>query len=354
LFEAVVGQEAAVSALRAAARQPVHAYLLVGAMGNGGLAAAHGFAASVLCPDGGCGVCRTCQQVLAGSHPDLHMVHRSGASLSVDDMRKLVTVAQRRPLQAARQVAIVTDVHLGAGAAPALLKTLEEPPGDTVFVLLADAITPGLSTVASRCVEVAFPPVPRTTLMVWLRERGASPEVATVVADASGGNPDRARVMMDDAAVAERAELWSSVPDQLTGSGDVVAQLVRRLLESTDGAVEPLKAVHALELERLTEEAKEMGERGVAGRKEITDHFAREERRWRADTLRAGLGAMARVYGARVRAQLPNSGISGERQGRSAATAVSLITDAARILPRNPNEGLLLHSLLVRLGSLEF
>ncbi len=350
LFEAVVGQETAVAALRAAARQPVHAYLLVGAMGNGGLAAARGFAASVLCPDGGCGVCLTCEQSLAGSHPDLHVVHRSGASLSVDDMRKLVTLAQRRPLQAKRQVAIVTDIHLGARAAPALLKTLEEPPGDTVFILLTDAITPDLATVASRCVQVEFPPVSRLTLIDWLQKRGASPEVATVVADASGGNTDRARVMMDDATVAERAELWSSVPDQLTGSGAVVAQLVRRLLESTDGAVEPLKAAHAQELERLTDEAKEMGERGVAGRKEITDHFTREERRWRVDTLRAGLGAMARTYGSRVRVQ---TGISGDLQGRAAATAVSLITDTARTLPRNPNEGLLLQALLVRLGSLE-
>ncbi len=71
----------------------------------------------------------------------------------------MVSLAQRRPLHAARQVIVVLDVHLAALRAPALLKTLEEPPGDTVFVLLADQVVPELVTVASRCVEVDFPPV---------------------------------------------------------------------------------------------------------------------------------------------------------------------------------------------------
>src|SRR5579862_4947056 len=90
LFVGVVGQERAVVELRAAAKQPVHAYLFRGAAGNGGLIAARAFAAALLCPDGGCGACRTCRGALAGSDPDLHVIHRSGAMLSVDDMRRLV------------------------------------------------------------------------------------------------------------------------------------------------------------------------------------------------------------------------------------------------------------------------
>ncbi len=113
--------------------------------------------------------------------------------MSVDDVHRLVAVAQRRPLQAARQVVIMTDVHLGGRAAPALLKTLEEPPGATVFILLADDITPELATIASRCVEIVFPPVRRATMVDWLMGRGMTAEVAAVVADSSGGNPDRAR-----------------------------------------------------------------------------------------------------------------------------------------------------------------
>jgi DNA polymerase III subunit delta' len=352
LFAEVVGQELAVDVLRSAAARPVHAYLLRGAAGNGGLAAAHGFAAALLCPDGGCGTCRTCRAALSGRDPDLHVIHRTGAMMSVDDVHRLVAVAQRRPLQAARQVVIMTDVHLGGRAAPALLKTLEEPPGATVFILLADDITPELATIASRCVEIAFPPVRRTTMVEWLMGRGMTAEVAAVVADTSGGNLDRARVMIEDPEVAERSLLWSSVPEQLTGTGVVAAELVRGLLGSAERAVEPLRVEHARELERLTEEATAFGEKSLPGRKEITDRFQREERRWRTDALRAGLGALARAYRDRVTAQASGSDAIADIHAGAAAEAVALITETTRSLVRNPQESLLLQALLVRLGAL--
>jgi len=352
IFADVVGQEWAVAALRAAAARPVHAYLLRGAAGNGGLIAAHAFAASLLCPDGGCGACRTCRAALAGSDPDLHVIHRTGAMLSVPDMRRLVALAARRPLQAARQVVIVTDVHLGAPAAPALLKTLEEPPGATVFVLLADDISPELATVASRCVQIPFPPVPRSTMVDWLVSRGVPDDVAAVVADSSGGNPERARVMIEDPDVAARAALWSSVPDQLNDTGVVAAELARGLLASAERATEPLRAAHARELEHLTEEAAEFGEKGLPGRKEITDRHQREERRWRTDALRAGLGALARAYRDRMTAQAVRGDAGAAVHAQAAADAVRLITEVAQALPRNPQESLLLQSLLVRLGAL--
>ncbi len=159
LFEGIVGQDDAVAALKAAAVNPVHAYLFRGVEGNGGLAAAHGFAAALLCPTGGCGVCATCRGALSGTDPDLHIVRRSGASLSKDTMRQVVALAQRRPLAAARQVIVILEMHLVLDRAPVLLKTLEEPPGQTVFILLADELTPDLTTIASRCAEVLFPPI---------------------------------------------------------------------------------------------------------------------------------------------------------------------------------------------------
>jgi hypothetical protein len=115
-----------------------------------------------------------------------------------------------------------------------------------------------------------------------------------------------------------------------------------------------LRTEHEREIERLTEEAKHMGERGLPGRKEITDHFQREERRWRTDALRAGLGALARAYRDRVVARVGDSGggANAEEHARGAAQAVALITEATVALPRNPNEQLLVQSLLVRLGAL--
>ncbi len=354
LFSSVVGQEEAVAQLRAAAVTPVHAYLFRGPSGNGGYAAALGFAAALLCPEGGCGECATCRGALAGTDPDLHVVRRSGASVSKDTIRQVVNLAHRRPLASARQVIVVLDMHLVQDRAPVLLKTLEEPPGDTVFVLLADEMVPELVTVASRSVEVPFPPVPRDVIVRSLTASGVEPDLAAVVADSSGGNPERARIMVDDPDVPARVALWASVPERLTTSGTTAAAMTRRVLESSDRAVEPLRAANARQLETLAEAARAMGERGLPGRKEIVEQQQREERRFRTDALRAGLGVLARTYGARATgAARAATGVpQADREVQAAATAVGLITEAAQALPRNPNETLLLQSLFVRLAAL--
>ena len=332
---------------------PVHAYLFRGPAGRGGLAAAYGFAAALLCPEGGCGECATCRAALAGTDPDLHVVRRSGASVTIGEIRDIVALAQRRPLHAARQVIVMLDVHLAVLRAPALLKTLEEPPGDTVFVLLADEVVPELATVASRCVEVVFPPVPRDAIARWLADAGVPADTAAVVADSCGGDPERARVMVDDPDVAARAALWASVPDELRSEGVSAWRLARLVLESADRAVEPLRAAHASEVEALTAAAKEMGERGLPGRREILEQHQREERRFRTDALRAGLGVLARTYRGRVVGAVLSGPVSvGDPDSRSAGAAVALITESAAALPRNPNEALLLQSLFVRLAAL--
>jgi DNA polymerase-3 subunit delta' len=336
-----------------AARHPVHAYLLVGPAGSGTREAARGFAAALLCPDGGCGVCPHCRRALAGTHPDLVTVERTGAALGIDEARRLVVLAQRRPLEARRQVLVVTDVHLAERSAPALLKTVEEPPPSTVFVLLADDVPPELATVASRCVEVVFPPVPVGEVTAWLTGRGVDPDRARAVAEGAGGDLRRARLLAEDDRYAARLALWRSVPERLDGSGASVAQLVTEVRAASDGALEPLRAEHAATLVALEEEASSMGERGVPGRKEITDRQHREENRWRADELRAGLGVLARAYrhrmGSALQARDPASAAAAARGAR----AVDLITEAAASMIRNPNETLLLESLLSRLGALE-
>jgi hypothetical protein len=143
------------------------------------------------------------------------------------------------------------------------------------------------------------------------------------------------------------------VPDELSLSGVTAAGLARRVLDSSDRAVEPLRAAHAREIDTLADAAKEMGERGLPGRKEIVEQHQREERRFRTDALRAGLGVLARAYRGRVAAAAQAGTVAvADQEVRSAATAVSLITKAAEALPRNPNETLLLQSLFVRLAAL--
>ncbi|MGH9110575.1 MAG: ATP-binding protein [Acidimicrobiales bacterium] len=350
LFAEVVGQPAAVAALRAAARQPVHAYLFRGPPGSGSRPAARAFAAALLCPTGGCGACEACRRALAGTHPDLVLVERTGASLGIDDARRLVALAQRRPFEADRQVLVVADVHLATRSAPALLKTVEEPPPSSVFVLLADDLPPELVTVASRCVEIPFPPVPTASVAGWLESRGVAGDRAAMVAEGAAGDLDRARLLAEDAGFADRLALWRSVPSRLDGHGATAGSLARQLLSAVDAALAPLRARHAIEIEALAADAEAFGDRGVPGRKDTVDRQHREERRWRAEELRAGLGMLARAYRERLLGALPG-GAPDEARGYGAA--VELVTRTAAALRRNPNETLLMEALLVRLGRLD-
>ncbi len=286
LFDEVVGQPRAVAQLTAAARRPVHAYLLHGPSGSGKRAAARGLAAALLCPDGGCGACNACRRALAGTHPDLVVVERTGASISVADAQSIVTRAQRRPLEADRQVLMVTDVHLARDSVPALLKTVEEPPPSTVFVLLADDLPPTLDTIASRCVKVAFDAVPTEQVVAWLVGRGVDPDHAAAVARASGGSLDRARLLVSDADFVSRQERWRSVPARLDGTGAAAAALSSELLAAADEALAPLRQQHAAELEALGEQAEVMGNKSIPGRRQVEEGHKREERRWRTEDLR--------------------------------------------------------------------
>jgi DNA polymerase-3 subunit delta' len=356
LFEGVVGQPTAVAQLRASARRPVHAYLLHGPPGSGKRAAARGFAAALLCPQGGCGTCSTCRRALAGTHPDLVVVERSGASISIDDTRNIGARAQRRPMEASRQVLVVTDIHLAVQSAPALLKTLEEPPASTVFVLVGDELPPSLVTIASRCVKVAFDPVPIDAVTKWLVGQGVSDEVAHSVAVVSDGRLDRAELLATDPGFAERIERWRSVPTRLDGTGAAAAMVAAELLNSTDELLGPLRERHAAELASLSARAEAVGAKGIPGRKDVEDQHKREERRWKTDELRTGLATLARVYRDRLLtatdARNLTSSPGAEADSRELVDDVEAIVRAAGVLGRNPNEALLMEALMIRLSGL--
>lgn len=352
LFPDVAGQGPAIAQLIAAARRPVHAYLLVGQSGLQQRELVRGFVAALLCPNGGCGECETCRRVFSGVHPDLVEIERAGAQLAVDDARRVVRLSYRRPREAVRQVVVVPDLHLARLAAPVLLKTLEEAPPSTVLVLLADSLAPELDTVASRCVLIELAPVSETELTAWLRGKGVNEAVAKKVAHASGGSPDRARLLLDDPSVEERRKLWRQVPSRLDGTGATVVRLAEELLEATSVAIDPLRARHAEELEELAARAKASGEKGIPGRREAEERHRREERRLRTDELRAGLAELAGAY--RDRAVEMTHDASAHASGRlvDCATACDIVGSTATELIRNPNELLLLEALFLRLSAL--
>jgi DNA polymerase-3 subunit delta' len=345
VFDGIPGQAAAVASLRAAAVAPVHAYLLVGPPGAGARALASAFSAALLCPSGGDGTCRDCRLALAGAHPDAVTFEPTGASLLLADAEEITRLALRSPVEGSRKVLVLTEFHRVQQVGPALLKTIEEPPASTVFVLLADFVPPELVTIASRCVRIDVPPLPEALVASVLEGEGVEPARAAAVAVAAAGSLDRARLLVTDSGLAARREAWARVPERLDGSGAAVAVVVGELLDVVEAAAAPLAAAQAEEIAALDARVAETGERG-SGRKALTDRHRRELRRHRTEELRSGLGALAARYRDALVAD------PGARGARDLALAVDAITAAAEALTRNPNESLLLQSLLLRLPTL--
>lgn len=341
VWDTVVGQPRVVADLSAAAVQPVHAYLLVGMPGAGARAASIAFSAALVCADGGCGECRDCTLALLGEHPDIETVEPDKTLLSVDEARGLAMRAAMSPSEGARRVMILTEFHRVERAAPALLKTIEEPPPTTVFVVLADQVHDDLVTIASRCVRIDVPPLRVDAIIAALVADGVDPARADVVANAALGDLDRARVLLEDEALATRRAAWWSVPDRLDGSGAAVAALVEEVRDLVTRSLAAVEAVHEREQAELAAWIAEHGERG-SGRRKLAERQKQEARRHRTEELRFGLATLA----ARYRDALDGGQVA------AALTSVREIDRAAEAVPRNPNEALLLQALLLRLAPL--
>lgn len=364
LYADLPGQPAAVAALEAAARRPVHAYLFVGPAGTGKAAAALRFAAALLStpalaahsgPPDPATVTEICERVLAGVHPDVITVERDGPAITIDMAREVTRLAARSPLEGRRKVLLLPDFHLVREAGPALLKTIEEPPSSTFFVVLAEYVPAELVTIASRCVQVDFSPLPPTLVIELLIADGVAPELAGQLAQAAGGRLDRARLLASDPEFELRRRTWRSLPEKLDGSGATAALLADRLVALLDESVAPMRQRHEAELAALEERnirAMEInGKVGRAGRsglkvgmRETEERHKREVRRQRTDELRSGLAALAGAYRDRLNA--------GGATTAQAVEAVGLIDGLGADLAYNPGEGLALLALLVRLGRL--
>lgn len=343
IWGTVVGQRDAVAQLQAAAREPVHAYLLVGPPGSGKRSLAFAFAAALLAeglePEA---AERAAALALAVRHPDLFLIERSGASISKPQAREVVELAMRAPTESDRKVLVLDEFHLLGDAAPVLLKIVEEPPPSTVFVILADAVPPDFITIASRCVQIELAPLLATDLIAALVADGVPAERAAEAAEVAAGDLRRARVLATDPLVSARRDAWAGVPYRIDGTGSAASVAVRDLLDLIDQASGPLEEAHARELADLEERVKLTGERG-AGRKEMTERHKREVRRYRTDEVRSGLGVLVREY----RSVVEVVGHPGE-----VLDGIDAIGALAGELVRNPTVDLQLLALFLRLPPL--
>jgi hypothetical protein len=240
LFDDIIGHESVIELLEAELTRPAQAYLFVGPQSVGKEAMALRFAAGLL---GGVDDDRARRLALARTHPDLRVLEPEGAtSLGVDQAREVVARASLTPVEASRSVFLFPDAGaMTESAANALLKTLEEPLAEVVFLLVAESEDDFPPTVASRCRTVHMGRVPLSSLVEALTDRGLSTDAANGVAVVAGGRPGLALALMSRPEVARFRDLWLSIPGQVTphpGDGHRLATVVlEQLAPMVDDAV---------------------------------------------------------------------------------------------------------------------
>lgn len=224
--------EASWQRLLATRSRPAQALLLTGPRGVGKGALALAWAQALLCEapqsDGAaCGHCAACHWFDTGGHPDFRLVGlqektskdgetRLATAIEVDQAREAVDYVQLSTYRAGFRVVLVNPADsLNLAAANALLKVLEEPPLNTVFVLVSDQPRRLLPTIRSRCTRLDIGLPPLDLAAQWLAGQGVDEAIQLLAL--SGGTPLDAQRWADGSELDERRGVLEGLahPDKL-------------------------------------------------------------------------------------------------------------------------------------------
>ena len=223
MLSAVIGHAKLLSLVsRAIARDTLpQALLLAGPAGVGKRRVAVAAAAAINCLEpravgvlerDGCGQCPACRRILRGVHPDVIVVEPGETgSIRIEQVREVIDRAGYRPFEGRRRVVVVDEADaLVPHAQNALLKTLEEPPPASTFILVSSKPDALLSTVRSRCQRLRFGPlIPSEVAEALTRDHGWEKAEARAAAADAGGSVGQAlsAAAADVSAARERAQV---------------------------------------------------------------------------------------------------------------------------------------------------
>jgi DNA polymerase-3 subunit delta' len=259
-WDTILGHERVVEKLRCGcvAGRLAHAYAFVGPAGIGKSLFAMEFAKCLLCERHddadlcSCDDCDSCQQVKARTHPDLltvglpegkreipiHLFIGEEESRGQEGLCYDIT---RKPMSARRRVAIIDNAEaMNEFSSNALLKTLEEPPPNSVLILIASSADGLLSTIRSRCQVVTFQSLATSEVQSLLVRQGMTADAgeAEQVAGLSDGSLETARQLLDPKLRNLREELYNLLAAQPFKSVQAVGRVVEAL--DSDGSEKTL------------------------------------------------------------------------------------------------------------------
>lgn len=290
------GQPRALLLRAVTARSVPQSLLFDGPDGVGKRTTALALASAINCPQpdvegDACGLCSSCKRIARGQHPDIvHLVPNEKGTITVEMAREIIGQASYRPFEARRRVVIIDQAdQLQASAQNALLKTLEEPPPSSMFVLVTSRPDSLLETVRSRCPRVRFGRLgPADLAEVLVRHCQVTPAEATGLAAMGDGSVARALAQDTGALVEARAAamalLQGVAPKPPVGVRLRLAQQLAEVPKKRGAGSD--RDVLARRLEALALLVRDLG---VAGEPDATVHLANPD-------LGRDLGGLSRQF----------------------------------------------------------
>lgn len=258
-FADILGHERIVEVLRRSLRtgKIAHAYLFEGNSGCGRKKTALALIQALFCralPDDACGVCPSCRKITAGNHGDIHIIEPlpDKRDISIEQLRTMQRELSLRPYEAPRKVCIIEPAErMSVNAANSLLKTLEEPPGNALIILLTENAGMLLPTIRSRCQLMRFSHLSPEHVRTLLEKTGIDRGTASLLAPMSGGSMQQALGLDNDTLSTRREVVLSALArldinqiatvfdssEELSGNRDETLELLDMMLSFFRDAV---------------------------------------------------------------------------------------------------------------------
>ena len=215
-FKDIQGQDTAIQMLKNAIENNhvSHAYLFQGPEGVGKKATALAFAQTLNCLNlqineklslsasvahiDGCDSCLSCRKAENGNHPDIHIIEPEKYSIKIDQIRRLRSSVFYKCYEGRYQVIIIDGAHyMTIEAGNSLLKVLEEPPKNTIFILISSEPGKLPDTIISRCQQIQFQPLSPYIIKELLRSSvGGKDQALGLVAGLAGGSLAKAQELL--------------------------------------------------------------------------------------------------------------------------------------------------------------
>lgn len=244
-FKDMAGQRVIVESLRNAVKNNMisNGYVFSGPKGCGKKLMAFIFAMAANCTGPAdhrpCGSCSSCIRTKSGNHPNIEIVKPTGLSIKIKQIRQIVSETAKKPFESGYKVVIIENAEkMTHDAQDAFLKTLEEPPENTVFLLLADNQNLLLPTIVSRCQVYQFKPVPLEEMKDFIEARYdfSSSDIDAAVRYSKGITGIALELLQDKENLAVRAAYIGILEKALMGNGSEAQLLSSAVVETKEAA----------------------------------------------------------------------------------------------------------------------